>query len=61
MTLHEIYAEDIAIEDKRVERIMSAEEIFEAGFKAGQSLAGLRSDALHAYKDWLIGRIDLGE
>lgn len=43
-------------EEARVERNMTAREIFAAGFKVGQSQAGIRSDADAAFDDWLLMR-----
>ncbi len=55
---HEEYADEIAAELKRVERRMTAAEIFEAGYKLGLSHAGIRSDAEYALKDWLLARAE---
>ena len=53
---HEEYAEDIALEEARVEHLMTVQEIFEAGFHLGLSKAGLTSNAELAYKNWLLSR-----
>ena len=43
-------------EEARVERRMTAREIFTAGFKFGLEMAGLRSDPNKAFDDWLLGQ-----
>lgn len=54
--LREAYADDIREEEARVERLMTAREIFAAGFKLGLSNAGLTEDADGACDDWLLAR-----
>lgn len=43
-------------EEARVERRMTAREIFAAGFKLGLSKAGLTENADKAFDDWLMER-----
>ena len=43
-------------EENRIERLMTAREIFACGFKFGLALAGLREDADKAFDDWLLER-----
>ena len=48
--------ERVRLEEERVERLMTAREIFKAGFKRGLSKAGLTEDADGAFDDWLRAR-----
>lgn len=43
-------------EARAVDRIMTAREIFEMGFKLGQAKAGLTTDADAAFDAWLLKR-----
>ena len=58
-TDEEEYEEDlrtIRSEEARVERLMTAREIFAAGFTLGLSRAGLISDPHEAFDGWLLER-----
>lgn len=52
-------AEELAAELKaaeaRVERLKTVRKVFDAGFKAGLSRAGLTSHSDAAYEQWLLG------
>jgi hypothetical protein len=59
--LHKEHADVIRREELRVERLMTAREIFEAGYNIGQSQAGIRSGAFgfaFAFNDWLLARAE---
>lgn len=57
MTPEDISDEQTIInEETRVERLLTAREIFAVGFKIGLSQAGIRSDADAAFDDWLLMR-----
>ena len=50
--------DEVAAEAGRVASTMTTAEIFSAGFKRGQSLAGLCEDPAWAYRDWLTSRME---
>ena len=58
--LHSEYAAEIAAEEARVERVCTAQELWEAGYLCGLAQAGLRSQPGPAYRDWLLARAEAG-
>jgi hypothetical protein len=54
----EDYQDVIDAEEARVEKLMRASEIWEAGFLVGLSVAGLQSHAAPVYRKWLLARAE---
>jgi hypothetical protein len=53
--------EEIAAAVAHVERHMTVEEIFEAGYNVGASNAGLHSRYEHPFRNWLTDRLERGD
>ena len=53
--------EEIAAAVAHVERHMTVEEIFEAGYKAGHANAGIHERYGYPYRNWLTDQLERGD